>query len=68
MAIAPLPQIKNLKQFKAELLSNYSIEIPYIEWNNQQFIRISIQGYNSQLDVDRLIEALAKLLPTHSNK
>jgi isopenicillin-N epimerase len=68
MAIAPLPQIKNLKQFEAELLYNYSIEIPCIEWGKQQFIRVSIQGYNSQSDVDRLVEALAKLLPIRSNK
>lgn len=65
MAIAPLPQINNLKQFKAELLNDHSIEIPFIEWNNQQFIRISIQGYNSQWDIDRLINALEVLFQLH---
>lgn len=67
MAISPLPRISNLTQLKLDLLNDYSVEIPFVEWNNQQFIRVSIQGYNSQSDVDQLIKALAELLPIHSN-
>jgi selenocysteine lyase/cysteine desulfurase len=32
-------------------------------WQDRQFIRISIQGYNTQEDVDALVEALKILLP-----
>jgi isopenicillin-N epimerase len=67
MAIAPLPFITDLKEFKARLYHEYRIEIPCIEWNNMQFIRVSIQGYNSQSDVDKLINALNSLLPKYSD-
>lgn len=62
MAVAPLPQISDLNKFKDDLLNKYSIEIPCIEWNQKQFLRVSIQGYNSQSDVDALIRALEIIL------
>jgi isopenicillin-N epimerase len=62
MAIAPLPHITDLRSFKDRLYKEYSIEIPCIEWNHMQFLRISVQGYNSQSDIDRLIYALRDLL------
>jgi isopenicillin-N epimerase len=40
------------------LREQWNIEIPLIAWNNQRFIRISIQGYNSPADVERLLIAL----------
>lgn len=66
MAIAPLPPIRDLKALKDCLYDEYQIEIPLIAWGGRHFIRISVQGYNTQGDVDALISALAALLPAHA--
>jgi isopenicillin-N epimerase len=63
MGIAPLPHIRDLNQLKNRLYDEYKIEIPCIEWNNQHFLRLSIQGYNTEQDIDKLISALDKLIP-----
>jgi isopenicillin-N epimerase len=63
MAAAPLPPMRDLKAFKSRLLDDYRVEIPCIEWGDRQFIRVSVQGYNSQGDVDILLDSLAALLP-----
>ncbi len=63
MAIAPLPPIADLAGFQARLYHEYRVEIPLIQWQQYQFIRISVQGYNSQADIDTLLQALALLLP-----
>lgn len=62
MAIAPLHPIADLPAFKKRLYQEHRVEIPCINWQGQQFIRISIQGYNTQDDVDRLLEALRLML------
>jgi len=62
MGIAPLPK-SDLLILKSRLYDDYRIEVPLTEWQDQQFIRISVQGYNSQRDVDALVEALEVLLP-----
>ena len=62
MGIAPLPRC-NLAVLKARLYDEYKIEIPLTEWQDQHFVRISIQGYNTQADVDALVGALRILLP-----
>jgi isopenicillin-N epimerase len=62
MAIAPLPPITDLPDFKKRLYDEYRVEIPCVQWGDQQFIRISIQGYNTEADVDVLLSALEALL------
>ena len=62
MAVAPLPAGTDTIQLKADLYDHFRVEIPCVVWNDQPFIRISLQGYNDQDDVDRLMEALASLL------
>jgi len=62
MGIAPLPT-SNLTILKSRLYDEYKVEVPLIQWQNRQFIRISIQGYNSQEDIDALLNALKMLLP-----
>lgn len=66
MGIAPLPS-SDLIALKSRLYEEYKIEVPLIEWQDRQFIRISIQGYNTQSDVDTLVDALAALLPQVAN-
>lgn len=65
MAIAPLPPIRNISEFQSQLHQQYKIEIPCIQWNGHHFIRISVQGYNTALDIELLSQALAELLPLY---
>lgn len=60
MFAAPLPD-GDVKEIKTRLYDEYRIEVPTTVWNGRNFIRVSFQAYNSQKDVDRLVEALAKL-------
>lgn len=62
MGIAPLPAT-DVTVLKSRLYDEYKIEVPLTEWRDKQFIRISVQGYNTQQDVDALIDALKVLLP-----
>jgi isopenicillin-N epimerase len=62
MAIAPLPT-SNLHALKSRLYDEFKIEVPLTEWQDRQFIRISVQGYNTQEDIDALVSALEILLP-----
>ncbi len=62
MAIAPLPQIEDLGAFKARLYDEFRIEIPCIQWEERQIIRISVQGYNTQAEIDALLAAVEQLL------
>lgn len=66
MAIAPLPQ-SNLEVLKSRLYDEYKIEVPFIQWQDRQFVRISVQGYNTQEDMDALVKALQLLLPQVAN-
>ncbi|MBK7176690.1 MAG: aminotransferase class V-fold PLP-dependent enzyme [Chloroflexi bacterium] len=62
MVAAPLPQL-DAKELKRRLYAEYRVEVPVVAWNGRQFIRVSIQGYNTRSDVDALVAALAELLP-----
>ncbi len=62
LAVARLPQDINPPKLKGELYDSYKIEVPLTEHKGEQFIRVSIQGYNTQEDTDALLNALGKLL------
>lgn len=47
---------------KTRLYDEFHIEVPVYKWNGLPILRISIQAYNDQDDIDRLIEALSILL------
>ena len=64
MGTLPIPRVKDLLELKSRLLNEYKIEIPYIEWDNHQYLRLSVQGYNTLDDINRLVHALSELLPT----
>ncbi len=53
----------DLDALKQQLYDTYRIEIPVIRWNDRHFVRISIQGYNLQADIEGLVAALRILLP-----
>jgi len=61
MGIAPLPDC-DAAILKQRLYAEYRIEIPVTQWRDKQFVRISVQGYNDQEDVDALLQALKILL------
>jgi len=60
MSALPLPAC-DLDTLKRRLYDEYRIEIPVIHWNERCFVRISVQGYNTQADVDHLVAALRAL-------
>lgn len=62
MGIAPLPS-SDLTTLKSRLYEEFKIEVPLTEWQDKQFVRISVQGYNTQEDIDALVNALEVLLP-----
>ena len=38
--------------------AEYKIQVPFIKWNDSEFIRISIQAYNNKKDIEKLLDAL----------
>lgn len=50
-------------ELKRRLYDDYRVEVPIIEWGGRQFVRVSVQGYNTGEDVEALVEGLADLLP-----
>lgn len=63
MAIAPLPQGTDAAALKSRLYSEYQVEVPIIEWNGQKYVRISVQAYNTEEDLEALVTGLSQLLP-----
>jgi isopenicillin-N epimerase len=61
MATIRLPPA-DLVQLKTRLYSEYNIEVPLIDWNQQHFIRVSYQGYNTAENMETLVEALQQIL------
>ncbi len=61
MAAAAVPTTDVLA-LKERLYADYRIEIPVYRWNNLSLLRLSVQGYNSEADIDALIRALRELL------
>lgn len=61
MVTLPVPDKYPPDELKVKLLDQFGIEIPVIEWNNRLFLRLSVQGYNTLADMDRLIQALTAL-------
>lgn len=62
MAAARLPETVDLDLMKKQLYDVHRIEIPLIDWQGQKLLRISIQGYNTRQDVDKLLQALETIL------
>jgi isopenicillin-N epimerase len=58
MGIAPLPQTTDIEKLKGFLYNEHRVEVPMIEWNGQKFIRISVQGYNTEEDLTALHNGL----------
>jgi isopenicillin-N epimerase len=62
MVAVPLPPQLDALKFKDQLYEEFRIEVPILNWNGNKLIRISVQGYNSEQDVDALVHAVSRLL------
>ena len=58
LAIVPIPRQPDLPAFKAAFYAAHRIEIPATSYGDRQFLRISVQIYNSAEDLGRLEEAV----------
>jgi isopenicillin-N epimerase len=59
------PQPEKLQR---HLFDHYSIEVPVTTQDNRNFIRYSINAYNSQEDLDKLYAALQEIAPNGYHK
>ena len=62
MAAFPLPPC-DAAALQRRLYDEYRVEVPIIEWGGRQLVRVSVQGYNTEEDVDALVDALRAVLP-----
>jgi isopenicillin-N epimerase len=61
MGVVPLPPQEDLQGFKRRLYAEHRIEVPCLEWQGRQLMRISIQGYNTLEDIERLVEGVKRV-------
>ncbi len=62
MVALPLPPCDG-PALQLALYDQHRVEVPVIRWNGGDLLRISVQGYNTEHDLVRLLDALAALLP-----
>lgn len=63
MRSIPIPRTAaTAQEVQQRLWNDFQIEVPIVDWQDQRFVRISIQAYNTRRDVDRLVAALSEML------
>jgi isopenicillin-N epimerase len=62
MASAPLPPEVDIAQLQGRLYDEYGVEVPVLAWNEWKLIRLSLQAYNGQQDIERLLRGLRHLI------
>jgi isopenicillin-N epimerase len=62
MATVALPPCDH-EALQRRLFDEYRIEVPTFAWNGGSYLRVSIQAYNDEADIDALAAALPLLLP-----
>ena len=62
MVAIPVPDIEP-ESLRTDLFNRHQIEVPVTRHAGQVFVRLSVQGYNTDDDVSRLVQALDSLLP-----
>ena len=61
MFTVPLPPC-DVEVVGCRLREEFGVEVPVITWQEQPYIRISIQVYNQPQDIERLLAALREIL------
>jgi isopenicillin-N epimerase len=62
LAAVQLPELDE-KLLKTKLYDEYQVEVPCYRWNAKPLLRISVQGYNTEEDIQALVNGLKNLLP-----
>ncbi len=62
MVAARLPDSVDPLQLHDTLWNEFRIEVPVLDWNGMNLIRVSFQAYNSEDDLQALLAALEKLI------
>ncbi len=62
MSVSSLPINTDVLSFKKKMYDNFRIEIPTLDWQGNKLMRLSVQAYNSERDITRLLQALKALL------
>ncbi len=50
------------EELQRRLRGEHAIEVPCLQWNGRPLLRLSVQGYNTEEDLGRLVDALGALL------
>ena len=58
----PLPPGTDMTMLKNRLLDEFNIEIPCLVWNGIPIARLSVQAYNDEKDINKLIGALGHII------
>ena len=61
MVSMPVPRCDPMA-LKLALLNDYGIEIPCFDWQDHTIVRLSVQGYNTEQQLDLLVRALGTIL------
>jgi isopenicillin-N epimerase len=62
MATLPLPRGSDISTVKRRLYDEHRIEIPANQWADAPSLRISVQGYNTRADIERLLHAVRQVV------
>lgn len=61
MFAVELPSIDVIKA-QERLYTDFRVEAPIYKWNNKSLLRVSIQAYNTEADIDQLLHAMRSIL------
>jgi selenocysteine lyase/cysteine desulfurase len=64
MVSVPLP-LTDGEGAQRWLREEFAIEVPVVAWRQSQLLRVSVQGYNAESEIDALLAATSRLLETH---
>lgn len=62
MAVVALPGRWEAASLQQTLLREHRIEVPVTAYRDQQFLRVSVQAYNDDDDMDRMVEVIGELM------
>ncbi len=66
MVSIPVP-VADPSAAQHRLYSEFGIEVPLSVWNGRSLLRVSVQGYNSEADIEKLVAGTAQLLREDKN-
>lgn len=62
LASIQIPDQFDVAQLKSYLYEEHKVELPVLVWADKKMIRVSIQGYNNEEDIDALVKGLKTAL------